>query len=183
MKFIYSYLAIILLSSCSHKLTIAGIYNSSSEEIVIETSPTIKYNGHSEKYIGIGQDLKNRGIYWKNQGYINCIIISPEDTDSLYYNEIYNKSTTGIYILKPDSGHKIGSLYASKEVEFSEENIEINSLKIYTINDTIVCHNKKDIFEALNYDLSNKSSKNKFKKNKYYKNFKTQLKKGLIITD
>jgi hypothetical protein len=137
---------IILIVSCSPSYRSIGLYNSSEREIIIETKPNIRYTGGPEKYIGIEKDSSGRGQVWKF-GEINSIVVYPDAPHPKW-------DSTGVYIMKPKSGLQIGFLPHRKELTY--DNLQINSIKIITVKDTIVANSRLDIWNLLNYNKSKK---------------------------
>ena len=144
-------LTLIFISSCKTSYRTIGIYNSTQNEIVIETKPNIKYSGGPEKYIGLEEDSTNRGLVWKF-GNINSIIVYP-----IHYGPTWD--TAGIYIMKSNSAFNLGGKLLKRKQELSYEDLEISFLKIITANDTIIADSKIRIWKLLNYDRSNKKLK------------------------
>lgn len=142
-RLLFSFIAIVI-SGCSNSFRTVGLVNNSDNEVTIETSPNIRYNGLPEKYIGLEKDSSSRGLVWKF-GPINCIIIRPLGPQPAY-------DSIGKYIMKPKSGFEIGNFYKPSDVDFNKKCIDLNYLKIITVRDTMTFTDKDAIWKAINYD-------------------------------
>jgi len=141
---------LLIITNCSNNFKSVGIYNRTNTEILIEAKPNISY-GALEKWIDIYKDSTGRGLLWQ-AGEINAIVIYPKrirpDVDSL-----------GIYIMKPNSGFRIGTFYKPEDREFDYKTLNLDYLKICTPKDTTTLTTKQEIWKSLNYNRKNKRIK------------------------
>ena len=171
------------LTSCLPPIKSIGIINNSTEDIKIETTPIIRYNGGPEKYIYY---YSADSIIWQFPGLgINAKVLQPnnwitQDSSGLlpnYFDYLYyrDKNEKGIYIMRPSSTFEIGSTYLRGEgtitKSLANENIDISSLKIFLPNgDSIVANTKNEIWALLKqntFQTNKKLSKTKSVYRKY----------------
>jgi hypothetical protein len=145
-------IALLSLAGCATSHSI-GLYNRSREEIRVEIRPNIHY-GEQEKFIGLYKDSTGRGLLWQ-VGEINAIKVFPKSM-------LADPDTLGIYIMRPNTGFKIGFFYKPVDVVFDSKALNVNSLIIYSAKDTLVLKSKEEIWRALNYNKKVKPIKGLF---------------------